>query len=158
MPGVPKFGMAALVLILPLLSCANDPRTIRLADVDLSNLAVVEKLRRSLSIEERAALTDYVVRHRVQSAAFCGTRLVDDGGGDPQTLGDAIDLTIARKLEEERRDAQKPGWALRWEELTRERDRLMDRQSLLLVKHGPAAHRMVGGPRCKRNWLRTTKH
>lgn len=129
-----------LALALLLSSCAGDVRATRLADVDLSNMSVVRNLARRLPTNERAALATYVVRHRVTSSGFCGRKLVGHGGREPHTVGEAIDLTTSRQAEDARREAQKPAWAHRWEALTRERDRLMDRQSLLLAEHGSAAH------------------
>ncbi len=124
-------------------SCANDVKSIRLANVDLSDSSVVHKLGQGLRGAERAALSTYVFRHRVQSAGFCGKKLVDHEGGGPTTIGEAIDLTIARQDADARREAQKPVWAQRWEELTRERDRLIDRQGFLLAEHGSAARQTL---------------
>lgn len=137
--GHPRSSWVTLLAPGLLWACSTDVRSTRLADVDLSDMAVVQSLGQRLAADQRAAFSNYVWQHRISSAGFCGNPLVDHQGRDPLTIGEAIDLTIARDREEAQRIANKPQWAYRWEELTRERDRLMDRQGLMLAQHGPGA-------------------
>ncbi|MXO59989.1 hypothetical protein GRI89_10600 [Altererythrobacter salegens] len=132
-----------------LLSCAPDARSIKLTDVDLSDMDTVQGIRSQLSANDGAIFANYVVKHSLTSASFCGHPLVDPNGYPPKTVGEAIELTIVRDAEDraERIAARRPknSWELkqeRWDDLVSERDMLIDSQSMLLAKHGSEAERL----------------
>lgn len=138
-----------LMLALLLSACASDVRSTRLADVDLTDMAAVQELGQRLEPGERAAFTTFVVKHVATSAAFCGRKLVGPDGREPGTIGEAIELTLAREADERRaileyeasRGPLQPVFD-RWNELIAERDLIIDRQALLTAQHGPAASRL----------------
>jgi len=139
---------ASIILALALFGCAADVGDIRLADVDLSDAKVVERLSRRMDPDERQAFTTYVVAHFASSASFCGRPLVGPQGQEPVTIREAIELTRFRQ-------AQQPvGGDLlavstredqiirQWHDLISKRDLLIDRQTLLRAQNGASAERL----------------
>jgi hypothetical protein len=138
-----------IALALLLSACAQDPRDVLLAEVDLSNAAVMQELARGLSPKDKAALVVYTLVHAPSSTGFCGQKLVGRDGVEPMTIGDAITLTLRREAElrTARVEAARPKTAPelareQWDGLIIQREMLLARQSALLSDHGPAARRM----------------
>lgn len=136
----------AVLLAVPLAACAQDVREVRLADVDLSDMDVVQEIREDLPAEDRATFGTYVVQHVATSSSFCGEVLVDENGKEPGTIGEAIALTELRaeKLRRERLAAERPPTAVellrrKEESLIGAREALIARQSYLQMMHGAAA-------------------
>jgi hypothetical protein len=86
----------SIVLALLICGCTDNVRDLRLAQVDLTNIATVREMGDSLSPPERAALLTYAAIHAPSSTGFCGKKLQDGFGQEPETIGDAIDLTLRR--------------------------------------------------------------
>lgn len=135
-----------LFTALLLCACSQNARELRLQDVDLSDWSEIAKLGAQLSPAERSALMMYAAIHSPGSAGFCGQPLVDAEGNEPETVGNAIDLTLAS--EARFRTASGEGFqrASPAEEISQQLDRLIDqrelvihRQSMLLAEHGSAA-------------------
>lgn len=130
-----------------LLGCAPDPRSVQLADVDLSDMSTVQGIRSQLTAFEGAAFANYLVKHRSASAHFCGHKLVGPEGNPPVTVGEAINFTLAKDAEDRRAleiaTRLKPFWELEQQrrDLTDRRDMLVDVQSRLRAEHGAAAER-----------------
>jgi hypothetical protein len=138
-----------ILLTLLLSSCKQDVREVRLAGVDLSDLAGVQKLGRALDAAERTALVTYAMIHAPGAAGFCGQKLVDRRGKDPQTIGEAIKLTLAR--EAQIRDAQISSQAemtpielaaQEWDRIVDQRELIIHRRNVLTMEHGDAASRL----------------
>jgi hypothetical protein len=86
-----------LVLLAVLVSsCTDDVRDLRLTQVDMANVAAVREIGDRLSPIERTALLTYAAVHAPSSAGFCGSKLKDSLGNEPQTIGEAIELTLSR--------------------------------------------------------------
>jgi len=68
-------------------------RDLRLAEVDLSNAAVVQRIGQQLEPTDKVAFTTFLALHGPSSARHCGQRLAGRDGSEPQTIGDAIDFT-----------------------------------------------------------------
>ena len=139
---------AILLLVGLIAGCAPQGREIALADVNLSNMETVGKIRAQLAPQEKVAFANYVVRHHVKSANFCGQPLVGANGKAPVTIGDAVDLSIIRDAAERLAlaEAQKPKHPRQlikeeWDSLISARDILMDSQSRLRIEHGEKAAR-----------------
>lgn len=138
--------------ILPMMllaACSPDVRSLALAEVNLADMDVVQEIRSNLPPEDRSAFGTYVIRHAVTSPSFCGEVLVDRHGRQPQTIGEAIALTVMREEEErqERLAAKRPLTAA--ETVRREREflifqkeALIGRRTYLDSMHGPAAQQL----------------
>lgn len=141
--------MRTVILSALLLSaCSGDARSLRLTELDLTDMATVRDIRNRLGPADASAFATYAVRHNTTSAGFCGHPLLDPTGKPPRTIGDAIDLTLARESDElkARIAAARPRTEAerindKWAELIRQRDRLIDRQTILRAQQGPAAER-----------------
>ena len=139
---------AVLLVIAALLGCSPEVRGLELDDLDLTDMKTVQDIRVRLDEVEGPAFASYVTKHYMRSAAFCGRPLVASDGRPPATVGEAIDLTIARDTEERRaaEEAARPRHARdvakqEWDELISERDGIIDAQSRLLELDGPGAQR-----------------
>ena len=141
--------IVAAMLALLLAACSADVRSLRLADVDLADMDVVQDIRGELPPEDGALFSTYVVKHVATSRFFCGEALVDKNGKEPGTIGEAIALTALREddLRRERLAAERPLTTA--ESLRRERVRLegtkealIARQTHLYSIHGPAAQQL----------------
>lgn len=137
------------LLALAIAACAPDPLDRSLADVDLADMETVQVIARGLSAEDRGAFSTYVALHAPTGPGFCGVRLVDDEGRDPQTVGEAIALTRARTIADEAQRraelAPKTDAQLAHERrafLTGQIEVLIARRSALYSQHGPAAERL----------------
>lgn len=62
----------------------------RLEEVDLSNMTVVQRLGQELRPEDRSAFTTFVAIHGRASAGNCGLTLGDRDARAPETIGEAI--------------------------------------------------------------------
>lgn len=121
-----------------LASCGQDVRDTPLAGLDLNDRTLVASLRERLAPDDRAPFATYALLHWPGSKLFCGSPPNDSTGREPETIGEAIEVTLAReeKLEKARTAAAEPQSALdhqqaletraidRVEELTLERDML----------------------------------
>lgn len=132
-----------------LTACGADVKGIRLAEVDLTNMRTVQDLRTRLDPVEGAALATYVAEHNSGSAGFCGQALTNSDGKSPETLGEAIALTIAREREErivlakaKRLPSPRELGRKSWSELTSERDMVIDAQSRLRFERGRMAEQL----------------
>lgn len=133
--------------VLLLTACLGDSvRERSLAGLDLSNMALVQELGRGLSAADRATFSTYVAVHAPSSRTFCGERLFGRDGREPQTVGEAIDMTNLREFEirlarEEQAKPMTPAQQARFEIRFNDdqRGRASDQQTLLFAKYGPAA-------------------
>lgn len=142
-------AVTLLAILCSLAGCASDPKAMNLAEVDLDDPNAVQDIRVRLDVPDRQAFNDFVFRHYTASAHFCGRALIRRDGKPPETVGEAITLTLIRQAKE-RRDASKATRPKtprerareRWDDLISERDMLIDAQALLREKHGPVAHNL----------------
>jgi hypothetical protein len=137
---------AVLLVVAALLGCSPEVREIELAELDLTDMETVQTIRARLGEAEGAVFASYVAKHYVRSAAFCGRPLVTSEGQPPATVGEAIDLTIARDAQDRRALEEASGprhpreiAKQEWDELISERDAVIDAQSRLLEVSGPGA-------------------
>jgi hypothetical protein len=117
---------------------------------DLDDGQATQKIRAQLNAEDAAAFSNFLARHHIASAAFCGRPLTSASGQPPRTVGEAIDLARVRDAEElrVRKLASIPKHPRelarqRWDDLISERDLVIDAQSRLTAEHGPAAKRLA---------------
>lgn len=151
----------AIILLAALLSgCASGARDIKLSDVDLSNMTTVQNIRSRLTPNEGVAFANFVVRHRIGSAGFCGQPLLDTKGRAPATIGDAIDLALLRDAAERQAtiEARRPKHPRQlameeWDRLVFARDVAIDAQSRIRTEYGEGAERR---PEWKKLELRLT--
>lgn len=141
-------AVALIAGIILFTGCASDPRGVKLSDVDLSDMRTVQEVRAQLNAEDGVAFANYVVKHHIASANFCGRTLARSDGKPPETIGEAIDLALAREAEDRRafEIASKPKHPRElaqqhWDDLISERDFLIDAKSMMRGKHGTAAER-----------------
>lgn len=140
---------AALIAgLIVLMGCASDARSVKLSDVDLSDMRTVQQVRAQLGAEEGVAFANYVVKHHIASANFCGRLLIGSDGKPPETIGEAIDLALAREAEVRRalemaNEPKHPREVAhqRWDKLISEREYLVHAQVVMRGKHGAAAER-----------------
>lgn len=138
-----------IILVAALLTgCAPAARDIRLDDVNFADMAAVQEIRDRLSPEEGVAFADFVARHRIGSASFCGQPLIDNRGREPATIGDAVDLALRRDAAERQAaiEAKQPKHPLQlakgeWDRLIFARDVAIDAQSRLRMEYGERAER-----------------
>lgn len=129
-----KIGTSTVLLLLLLSACSRDVRTLELANVDFSDMDVVQGIRQNLPPEDRPVFSTYVVRHVATSSSFCGETLVDRNGKEPRTIGEALALTLLRE-ERDRRErlaAERPLSAT--EAARRDRETLIGRKEALLAR------------------------
>lgn len=128
--------------------CTPAARDIALSDIDLSNMHTVRTIQDRLSTQDSAAFADYVVRHHIKSANYCGQPLLNNDGEAPDTVGEAADLTarrdaqdrpvlVAEKTPTHPRELEKE----RWDKLIRNRDTIIDAQDRLRLQYGDGAKR-----------------
>lgn len=142
-------AVTLLAILSSLAGCASDPKTMKLAEVDLDDPNAIQEIRVRLDVPDRQAFNDFVFRHYTASAHFCGRALIRRDGKPPETVGEAITLTLIRQAKE-RQDTSKAARPKtprerareRWDDLISERDMLIDAQALLREKHGPVAHNL----------------
>ena len=128
--------------------CTPAVRDIALSDIDLSNMQTVQTIRERLSPQEGAAFADYVVRHHIKSAHYCGQPLLNNDGEAPDTVGEAVDLTVRRDAGDRSIlvAAQPPAHPRElakdhWDKLIRNRDNIIDAQARLRLEYGDDAKR-----------------
>ncbi|MES2781808.1 MAG: hypothetical protein V4657_03355 [Pseudomonadota bacterium] len=139
----------AVFLIVGLLAgCAPEARDIALADVDLRNMQTVGTIRARLAPNERIAFANFIARHHIKSANFCGQPLVAATGKEPATVGEAVDLSMLRDAAERKAliEAKSPkhsGQLAReeWNAIISARDILLDSQTRLRIEYGENAVR-----------------
>lgn len=85
-----------------LVGCAAQSRKRPTAHVDLVDMSTVQEIRSQLNAEEGAAFANYVVTHHIKSSSFSGQLLVRPKGKPPVTIGEAIELTLAKDTAERR--------------------------------------------------------
>lgn len=126
-----------------LAGCAPQARDIALADVDLRDMQAVAAIRAQLQPQERAAFANFIVRHHISAANFCGHPLINASGRAPETIGEAVDLAMVRDAAEARAlaEASQPKHPRQsakeeWDNLITARDIMMDSQSRLRIEHG----------------------
>ncbi len=128
--------------------CTPTARDIALSDIDLSNMQTVRTIRDQLSPQDGAAFADYVVRHNIKSANYCGQPLLNNDGEAPDTVGEAVDLTARRDAADRQVlvAAQRPTHPRelakdQWDRLIRNRDTIIDAQDRLRLQYGDNAKR-----------------
>jgi hypothetical protein len=137
-----------IAMLLVLVSCASDPKSIPLGDVDLSDMSTVQEIRSRLDAKEGVAFANYVVKHISTSSSFCGNLLLGPKGKPPSTIGEAIEFTLAKDAEDRRASQMaiklKPYWELEQKknQLANQRDLLVDMQGILRAEHGAGAVRL----------------
>lgn len=138
-----SFLLFALTL---LAACGQNVKERPIDEVNLGDMAILQELGEDLTDDERAALATYVVAHWSGSSAFCGEVLVDQSGQPPETIGDAITMTLYREEERERRLAEAARPRTSMEKLIDRRDFLLGQQNqlyarktLLFDEYGPEA-------------------
>ena len=139
---------AFLLFVIVLGSCAPQARDISLSSVDLSDMQAVQAIQKQLGPRDGAAFADFVVRHHVKSASYCGDPLVRADGEAPETVGEAIDLSTRREALErqaslETKGPKHPRELAReaWDGLIRDRDILVDARARLSSEYGSVAER-----------------
>lgn len=126
--------------------CAPEARNIALSEIDLSDMQTVRTIRDQLGPQDGAAFVNYVVKHHVKSASYCGQPLLNTEGEAPDTVGEAIDLTARRDALERQvvvgmqapfhpRELAKE----QWDDLIRSRDLMIDAQARLRLEFGDGA-------------------
>jgi hypothetical protein len=80
----------AILLSLLLAACGQDVRNVRLDEVDLSNMTVVQRLGQALGPQDRSAFTTFVAIHGRAAAGNCGLTLAGADSRAPETVGEAI--------------------------------------------------------------------
>jgi hypothetical protein len=146
--GESSVSRGVLLLVAALLGCSPEVKDIELKELDLTDMETVQDIRARLDKAEGAAFANYVAKHYVRSAAFCGRPLVTPDGQPPATVGEAIDLTKARDAQDRQalEEAARPRHPREvakqeWDELISERDTIIDAQSRLLEVSGRGAQR-----------------
>jgi hypothetical protein len=91
-----------MLFLLFLAACGQDVRSLRLAEVDLSNMTVVQQLGQQLGPADRVAFTTYVAIHAASPAGTCGLRIGGRNGREPETIGEAIRVMHVRTARMER--------------------------------------------------------
>ncbi len=86
----------SVILSIFLTTCRQDVRDLRLVELDLSEVTVVEEIGRELGDEDRRAFTTYVAVHG-PSGRLCGDML-SRGSKQPQTIGDAVNFMRFGKI------------------------------------------------------------
>lgn len=82
----------AILFTLFLAACGQDVRDLRLAEADLSNAAVVQRIGQQLEPADKVAFATYLALHGPSSARHCGQRPAGRDGKELHTIGDAIDF------------------------------------------------------------------
>lgn len=80
----------AISLSLLLAACGQDVRVLRLDEVDLTDMAEVQRLGQDLNPADRSAFTTFVAIHGRAAAGNCGLTLGGRDGKEPETVGEAI--------------------------------------------------------------------
>jgi hypothetical protein len=93
---------ATILLSLFLAACGQEVQDLRLAEVDLSNMTMVQRLGQRLGPADRAAFTTYVAIHAASPGRSCGLRLGGRNGKEPETIGEAIQVMHIRTAQMER--------------------------------------------------------
>lgn len=135
-----------LAVIYILAACSASPRDVKLAGLDLGQPALLAELKEDLAPEEGAALTLYATFHWPGSKSYCG-RPAFAQAVEPETIGDAIDRTIAfeagltrKRLAESQPASPESLHAQRDQQLIDRFEELALRRSVLLSRvHSQAA-------------------
>jgi hypothetical protein len=121
-----KFQTAlAICLAIALTGCGGDVRDTKIADIDLTNMAEVQKVANKLEPDERAAFGLYVMNRTVGSMIMPGQEIVRADGKAPETVREAIALAKVRKAKRDKRG-----------KLMSERNALVERHNALMPDDG----------------------
>jgi hypothetical protein len=121
-----KFQTAmAICLATLLVGCGGDVRDTKIADIDLTNMAEVQKVANKLEPDERAAFGLYVMNRTVGSMIMPGQEIVRADGKAPITVREAIALAKVRKAKQDKRG-----------KLMSERNALVERHNALMPDDG----------------------
>lgn len=150
-----KAGMP-LLLAIGLGACAPDPLAMTLAEIDFTDMEEVQEIRQDLRAEDRPVFSTFIVKHVATSSSFCGETLVTEDGKLPQTLGEALALTVLREEREgrERLAAERPLPAT--ELARRDMETLSMRRELLAAKMGELRARFGSEAEQKPEWTAVT--
>lgn len=74
----------------------QDVRQLRLDAINLADMAVVKDITAQLMETERAPFNTYALLHATTSPLYCGEPLINADGHLPETVGEAIQLTLER--------------------------------------------------------------
>lgn len=96
-----RFSLSAILALL-LVSCRGEVREQSLAGLDLNDPQIIDTLKGKLAPEQQTALATYALLHWPESKFYCG-KAIDPSLKSPETVGEAIDQTLAY---EARRTAQ----------------------------------------------------
>lgn len=126
------------------MACSENLREHELSQYDFADMAVVSAVSAQLEKQDRAIFRTYAVKHLTSSAKFCGEKLVSVEGREPVTIGEAIDLTLAREARDaELRASQdlrnfSPAAQryIRIEELTEARDDVINEREIYRMMEG----------------------
>lgn len=141
-------AVVLIAMLFGLAGCASDPKSVRLADVDLTDMSTVRDIRAGLGPKEGIAFANYVVKHVSTSSNFCGHVLLGPQGKPPSTIGEAIEFTLAKDAEDRRASQMvtklRPFWELEQQrsQLANQRDLLLDLQGRLRAENGARVVRL----------------
>lgn len=140
-----------------LASCGQDVRDTPLAGLDLNDRALVASLRERLAPDDRAPFATYALLHWPGSRLYCGSPPNDGAGREPETIGEAIEVTLAREeeLEKARAAAVEPQTDFDHQRAleTRAIDRVEElvlKRDMLATRLGPDASKSPEWKRLKR--------
>jgi hypothetical protein len=86
----------SIALSLLLAACGQDVRALRLDQVDLSDMTVVQQLGEELDPADRSAFTTFAALHGRAAAGNCGLTVGGQRGKAPETIGEAIEAMQTR--------------------------------------------------------------
>lgn len=139
---------AILLFVLLLGGCAPGARDLALSELNLRDMQQIQAIRQQLGPQDGRAFADYVTRHHVTSANYCGRPLMDAHGKAPETVGEAIDLAMRRDALELQAllastAPKHPRQLAReaWDSLIRDRDIKVDARAQLHALFGEQASR-----------------
>lgn len=137
-----------LLFVVVLGGCAPSARDIALSDLNLRDMQQIQTIRNQLGPQDGRAFANYVMRHHVTSANYCGRPLLSAHGQPPETVGEAIDLAMRRDALELKAvlaatAPKHPRQLARaeWDSLIRDRDMKVDARARLHDQFGERASR-----------------
>ena len=139
---------AVLLFILMLGGCSPGARDIALSELNFRDMQQIQTIRQQLGPQDGRAFANYVLRHHVTSANYCGRPLMGADGKAPETVGEAIDLAMQRDALELQAllasaAPKHPSQLAReaWDNLIRDRDIKVDARAQLHDRFGEQASR-----------------
>ena len=137
-----------LLFVALLGGCAPGARDTALSDLNLRDMQQIQTIRNQLGPQDGRAFANYVMRHHVASANYCGRPLLSAHGQPPETVGEAIDLAMRRDALELKAvlaatAPKHPRQLARdeWDSLIRDRDMKVDARARLHDQFGERASR-----------------